>query len=262
MIRILTIAHTVWLGTIRRKDIYVLLMLLGTLLLTLVSLDVFGLGGAVRYVKDIGLMMSWFFSWILAVNIASREIPTEETSGTIFPLLAKPITRADLICGKWLGTWSVASAATAFFYLLVCSVVRLKGGSFECVSIVQAVTLHFSALGVICAIAVAFSTRMNHDAAASMSYVLTGASFMIVPRVPEFLAMESGFSANMLMLIYNILPHFEVFDMRKRLVHDFGPAGWTVVLTVVAYAALLTIVFLLFAWLGYRNKRFSRGNQL
>ena len=207
-------------------------------------------------------MMSWFFSWILAVNLASREIPTEETRGTIFTLLAKPITRADLICGKWLGTWSVASAATAAFYVLVVSVVRLKGSSFDSAALTQAVALHFSALGVICAIAIAFSTRMNYDAAASMSYVLTGAAFMVVPRVPEFLAHESGFTANMLMLIYNILPHFEVFDMRKRLVHDFGPAGWKIFLTVLCYAALITFVFLLLAWLGYRNKRFSRSNQL
>src|SRR3989339_2045007 len=115
MMRVLTIAHTVWLGIIRKKDIYVLLILLSTLLLALVSLNVFGLGGTVRYVKDLGLLAAWFFSWILAVNLSSRELPGEETNGTVFPLLAKPITRAELIAGKWLGTWTATTVATIGF---------------------------------------------------------------------------------------------------------------------------------------------------
>ncbi|MDD4870549.1 MAG: ABC transporter permease subunit [Kiritimatiellae bacterium] len=260
MTRILTIAHTVWLGTIRKKDIYVLLILLGALLLAMVSLDVFGLGGAVRYVKDLGLLTAWFFSWILAVNISARELPTEETNGTVFPLLAKPITRAELIAGKWLGTWSVAVISTMFFYLLIIAVVKYKGGSFEFIPLAQAIILHSSALSVICAIALAFSTRMNHDAATSITYILTGAAFFIVPRVPEFMARETGFAANMLMLIYNLLPHFEVFDMRKRLVHDFGPATWKIFFIVLCYGALISFTFILISWLAYRNKRFSRGN--
>jgi len=259
MTSILSIAHTVWLGMVRRKDVYVLLILLGTLLFTLVSLDTFGLGGAVRYVKDLGLLMSWLFSWILAVNLSSRELPTEETNGTIFQLLAKPITRAELISGKWLGTWTVTSASTMVFYFLVIAVVKARGGTFEPISLFQSFVLHCTALSVICAIAMFFSTQMNYDAAATISFVVTGAAFLVVPRVPEFMAREHGLSANALLLLYSLLPHFEVFDMRKRLVHDFGPANWKIFLTVVCYGLVLSMLFLLLAWLAYRNKRFSRG---
>lgn len=262
MLKILTIANTVWLGIIRRKDIYVLLVLMGTLLLTLVSLDVFGLGGAVRYVKDLGLLISWVFSWILAINLSTRELPTEETRGTVFPLLAKPITRAELLAGKWLGTWIAASISTIGLYLLVVGVVIAKGGSFEPVSLFQAVVLHCTAVGVMCAIGIAFSTRMNYDAAASISFVLTGAAFLVAPRVPEFMARENGYAADLLLMLYNLLPHFEVFDMRKRLVHDFGPAGWKTFLLVLSYGMALCLLCMLVAWLAYRNKRFSRGNQM
>jgi ABC-type transport system involved in multi-copper enzyme maturation permease subunit len=257
-----TIAFTLWLEVLRRKDLYVLIILLGALLVALVSLNIFGLGGTVRYVQDLGLLMAWLFGWILAVNVSSRQLPQEETRGTIFPLLAKPVNRMELVLGKWLGSWTIVVVATMMFYGLLVLVVLAKGGRFDTITLIEGFLLHCAALSVITAIGIAFSTRMNHDAAASISYVLTGASFLVVPRVPEFLAQERGITAFVLTLVYNALPHFEVLDMRKRIVHDGGPAAWNVFLIAMAYAAVLTAFFLLAAWLAYRRKRFSRAELL
>lgn len=259
MRRMLVLAQTLWLEVIRKKDVYVLLILMGALLVVLVSLNIFGLGGVVRYVKDLGLLMAWFFSWILAIMVTIRQLPDEENKGTIFPLLAKPVTRLELVAGKWLGAWTTSLAATLLFYLLIGGVVKGKGGSFDSLALLQGYLLHGCALGVIVAIALAFSTRMNPDAALSLTCILTGVSFVVVPRVPEFLSRESGFIGGGLMFLYNALPHFEVFDMRKRLIHDFGPAGWNTVFLVLLYGIALTLLFLLIAWLAYRNKRFSRS---
>ena len=257
--RVLTIARIVWLEVIRRKDLYVLLILLGALLVTLVSLNIFGLGAVTGYVMDVGLLMAWVFGWILTVTISARQLPAEEGSGTVFPLLAKPITRGQVVVGKWLGSWSIASAATFLFYLLVVLITWARGKAPDPPALVQGYLLHCAVLAIIAALAVAFSTRMNADAAGSMTYVLTAACFLVVPRIPEFLTRESGVSAFLMLLLYNVLPHFEVFDMRKRLVHDWGPAGWGTVLLVLAYGALLATALVLIAWLMYRRKRFSRS---
>ena len=96
MIRILTLAWMVWLEMIRRKDIYVLLILLAAFLVTLMALNLFGLGRAVSYLKEIGMLLAWVCSWILAVSISARQLPQEERQGTIFPLLAKPVGRATI----------------------------------------------------------------------------------------------------------------------------------------------------------------------
>lgn len=258
MLRIRTIAWITWLEVIRRKDVYVLLVLLGTLLVTLVSLDVFGLGGVTRYVTDIGLLMAWVFAWILAVSVSSRQLPQEESRGTVFSLLAKPVGRLDVVLGKWLGSWGIVSACTLLFYALVAVVVVVKGGRVNPAALLQGYVLHVVALGVISAIALAFSTRMNHDAAASISYVVTGAAFLVVPRIPEFMAQEPGFRGGFLMFLYHLLPHFEVFDMRKRIVQDYGPADGRVVTLVALYGIVLMALVVLLAWLAYRRKRFSR----
>lgn len=260
MLKIRTIAGAVWLEILRKKDLYVLLILLSVLLITLVSLDIFGLGGMTRYVKDIGLLLAWIFGLVLAIHISSRELPQEETSGTIFPLLARPVTHAEIIIGKWLGAWTIVIVATLCFYALVVGVTIGMGGSIDITTTIQGFILHATLLGVISAIALAFSTRLNSDAAATLSFVVCGVSFLVVPRIPNLLIYQQGFSGNVLLMLYNILPHFEIFDMRKRIVHDYGSMPTTVFALVVLYGIVLIAMTLLVTFLLYRKKRFSRGS--
>ncbi len=247
-----------WMNMLRRKDIYVLLILLGVVLVTLVSLDVFGLGGTSAYVKDVGLLFTWFFGWVISVIASTREIPGEEEKRTVFTILSKPVTRCQYVAGKWVGVWLVSSVAVTVFYGLVVGVALLKGADLNPWTLMQALYMHIVLLGVICAIGLAFSARMNHDAEATVTFVLTTVSFLVVPRVPEFMAREEGFKAGLLMFAYNLFPHFEVFDLRRRVVHGYGPVGAQPVLMISAYGALLILFFVFAAWLAYRNKMFAR----
>lgn len=253
------IASMVWLETLRRKDLYVLFILLGALLMTLVSLNIFGVGSVTGYALDVGLMLTWAFGWILAAHATSRELPREEARRTIFPLLAKPITRAELLVGKWLGAWSIVCLATLAFYMLAAGSVAAMGGAVPWLTLAQGCALHAVALAVIAAVALLVSTRMNHDAAVSVTLVLTGAAFLVVPRIPEFLVRESGLKASVLLGLYHALPHLEVFDLRQRIVHGYPPISPMVFGWIVAYGAAVTTVPLFAAWLAYRRKRFDRG---
>ncbi len=257
--RIRTIAHMVWLEAIRRKDVYVLLILLGGLLLALVSLNVFGLSGLVRYVADVGLLGAWLFGWILAVVLGARQLPTEESRGTIFALLAKPVSRAELMIGKWLGAWLAASLALAAFYVLTLAVVWARGGHFDPVTLLQALLLHLALLAVLTALALALSTRWHGDAACAGAFVLSGAAFFVVPQVPMLLPDMGRATGLLLHALYYLMPHLELFDLRRRLVHDWGPAPWDTVALTLFYGALFTAVLLMAAWLAYRNKRFPRS---
>lgn len=262
MTRILTTARIVWLEMIRRKDLYILLILLLTMLFVLMSLNIFGLGSVVRYVKDIGLLFAWLFSIVLAVNSAARQLPQEEAKRTIYPLLAKPIKRSELIIGKWLGSWSITVLSTTVFYVLVAAIVKLRGGGIAPVTLLQAWVLHLAALGMITAIGLMFSTRMTYGAAASLAYIFIAAAFLVVPRVPMLVAHEEGIAMVGLLVLYYAFPHFELFDMRQRLVHEWGAAPWGVVGFVLAYALVWILLFLLLTWLGYRKKAFKRGAAL
>lgn len=259
MRRALTIARMVWLEMLRRKDFYVMFIMLGALLYALLSVNIFGLGTTARYIMDLGLLMAWLFTLILSVSISCRQLPDEEKDGTIYPLLAKPITRWELLSGKWLGAWSVVSCASAVFYLLVAAVVKIFGGSFDWLTLYQGWMIHITGLAAIAAMGIAFSTRMTRGAAASMSYVIIVSSLLVLPRVPEIIAYEHGIHTTALLMMYYLLPHFELFDMRLRIVHEWGTISWSSFAILVAYGMVLTALALFIAWLGYRRKHFSRG---
>ena len=198
MSSILTLAEIVWMNMVRRKDIYVLLILLAVVLVALVSLDVFGLGGTSAYIKDIGLLFTWFFGWIIAVAASTREIPGEEQGRTVFTILSKPVSRMQYVTGKWLGTWLVSSVSVAVFYGLVIGITVLKGGTANPWTLIQALYMHLLLLGIICALGTAMSTRQNHDSAATLTFVITTVSFLVVPRIPEFMAKEAGLKSGIL----------------------------------------------------------------
>ncbi len=262
MKQILTLCVVAWLEMMRRKDLYVLLILMATLLAGLLSFDVFGLSGVAGYVKDMGLLAVWILAWILAINTSVRQLPQEEQRGTLFPLLAKPVSRLTLILGKWLGAWSITGFALAGLYLTLCLGVSLKGGRFDAMTLLQAIVLHGAALGLVCALGIALSTRMNRDAATVTTYVVTAAAFILLPRVPSLLIGAGGVMNTALYTFYYLFPHFELFDLRRRLVHDWGCAPWPIVAGILAYAVLMTMALLSLAWLGYRKRRFSRGDIL
>ncbi len=262
MRQIITLAYIVWLEMSRRKELSVLFILLATLLASLLSFDVFGLSQVTGYVKDMGLLAVWLLSWILTINTAVRQLPQEEQRGTLLPLLAKPVSRLTLILGKWVGVWSITCLSLLSFYLTVWLAVWIKGGSFNPVILIQAILLHMAALAIISSIGLALSTRLNHDAATVTTYLITGAGFLLLPRIPAVLAEAGGTTNYVLYALYYIFPHFELFDLRRRLVHDWGTVNWFTMSELFLYAVLMTVVFLSLAWLGYRKRRFSRGDLL
>ncbi|MCF7838589.1 MAG: ABC transporter permease [Candidatus Marinimicrobia bacterium] len=251
------IACQVWRELYRRKDIYVLFILLGALLLTLVSGDIFGVAGAGRYVLEAGLLLAWAFSLILLIATTARQLPTEEERGTIYPLLAKPLTRAEYLLGKWFGCWAAIWAATALFYLLSAGVVWGQGGAVGLPELLQAFLLHGLLLAWLGAATLALSTRCSTAATMALAWIGLAVSGLVAPAVPTVVAQAPAVSRELLLALYYALPHAALFDLRVRAVHQWGAAPAGAIALTAAYGLCWTLFFLLLAWLGYRRKRFK-----
>jgi len=258
MIKTLVIAQQVWRETLRRKDLYVLFILLLAFFVALMTLNVFGLKSLVNHIKELGLLLVWIFGWFLTVGVSARQLPQEEKSGTIFSLLAKPVGRAELLIGKWLGASSLAGLATFFFYIILTGIVVARGGNFSPVLAAEAFLLQFCFIGVLAALGLLFSARMHGDAAATLTAVLSVAAFLLLPQAPQWSANLDGWQRQVLLAVYYALPHLEIFDLRRRMVYDWEALRLETLVMIIAYGVLMTAAFLLIAWLAYRNKKFSR----
>ena len=103
MNNVLALAGVVIKELYRRKDFYVLFVLTALITMILGSVKFFNDDRIVRYLKDACLLLIWISSLVIAVTTTARQIPAERESRTIFPLLAKPVSRAQLIVGKIFG---------------------------------------------------------------------------------------------------------------------------------------------------------------
>src|SRR5580658_8383613 len=117
MRNILAVAGVVIKELYRRKDFYVLFILTIIICLVMGSINVFNDRDIIRYVKDLCLLLIWVSSLIIAITTTARQIPAEKEQRTLLPLLAKPLSRAQLIFGKFLGCWIVCGLALICFYI-------------------------------------------------------------------------------------------------------------------------------------------------
>ena len=116
MNKIIAVAGVVIKELYRRKDFYVLFVLTALLTVAAGSVNFFHDEKIVRYVKDICLLLIWVSALVIAIVTTARQIPAEREARTIFPLLAKPVSRAQVVTGKFLGCWLATGVALVVFY--------------------------------------------------------------------------------------------------------------------------------------------------
>src|SRR5882672_4938769 len=101
----------------RRKDFYVLFVLTAVITLLLGLVSFFNDPKIARYLKEVVLLLIWVAALVIAITTAARQIPAERENRTIFPLLAKPVSRGQVIVGKFLGCWLACGLALLVFYV-------------------------------------------------------------------------------------------------------------------------------------------------
>ena len=227
----------------RRNDVFGLLVLGLALMVPLSMASPFGASGASRYLDEMALLLIWGFSLFIALGTGVRLFPPEFDSRTIYPLLAKPISRGRLLVGKYLGAVAASWSALAFFYILFVGSVLLRGGGFAA-ELPQAVILHFAFVALAVSLALLGSLLVTASANLTLSSVVLVGMFFFGRRLPVYADSVSGALSWLVKLAYAIAPHTEFFDMRQRLIHGWGAVDSFVFIVVIAYA-LVYVSFLL-----------------
>ena len=133
----------------RRKDFYVLFVLTAVITLVMGSMNFFNDDKVVLYLKDVALLLIWISSLVIAIGASARQIPSERENRTIFPLLAKPVTRGQLIIGKFLGCWLACGIALGVFYLFFGVVSLSREREFQLAQYAQTIILQWSMLAIV-----------------------------------------------------------------------------------------------------------------
>ncbi len=250
-----TLAGASMLELYRRKDVYTAIILALVITVPLAGVHIFGFKGIVRYLREIMLLLIWLFSIVIGLTTAARQIPGEIERRTIYPLLARPVRRGEFVVGKFLGAWSATASAILLFYVCYILLVGFKEGEWVTPVLVQAVVFHLIFAALMVALTIFGSTFLTPSANVTISALLTASMLLFGIRIPDA-AVQLAFPGNMILWsAHMVLPHFEFFDLRLRVIHSWGPVAAPAFLGVVAYGIAYSAVLLSAAVWVFSRKR-------
>src|SRR6267154_5505105 len=137
---------------LRRKDFYVLFVLTALITILLAFVTFFHDDKIVRYLKEIVLLLIWISALVIAIGTTARQLHAERENRTIFPLLAKPVSRAQVILGKFAGCWLACGLALVVFYVFFGVIAGSREHHGPSLIFFQGLWLHYAMLGVVIAL--------------------------------------------------------------------------------------------------------------
>ena len=239
----------------RRKDFYVLFVLTALITLVMGSATFFNEAKIVRYVKELCLLLIWISSLVIAITTAARQIPFERENRTLFPLLAKPVTRAEVVLGKFWGCWLAIGLTLLVFYLFFVIVGATRDSEWSLGASFQALTLHWFMLGIVVALTVLGSLVFAAPSSNNTITFTVIVGILLLGRHLNKVALRLDEPLQTLLYsLYYLIPHVELYDVRDLLIHNWGTISWVVWLGAVAYAAVYSAVFLFAACQIFKRK--------
>jgi len=291
MNKVLAIAGVVVKELYRRKDFYVLFVLTALITMLLGAVNFFNDPKIVRYLKEVCLLLIWVSTLVIAVVTAARQIPAEKENRTIFPLLAKPVTRWQVILGKFAGCWLAAGIALLLFYLFFAVISESRGGTAAAgapvtaaasgphdhdahaeeahsddagaaaparralLTYVEALWLHWMMLAVVIAMVLLGSLIFAMPASnATIQFIVIAGILLLGEHLNKVALRQVEPLQTILQVLYFAIPHLEWYDLRDFIIYDHPPVALWACALATLYAAVYALVFLLAAWLVFRRK--------
>lgn len=239
---------------LRKKDFYFLIILFLGSAAFFYSETFFGINDISRYLKDIGLSLVSLFSMIITITFTAKQIPAEIESKTIYPLLAKPVSRTQFILGKFVGSLFISLISfTAFYGLYLCFIFS-KGEATSLILLSQYYILSILLLSLLAGFSLLFSLFFTISANISLVFLLYFFMFWYNESLKKLIILANDKLIYIYNLLYYILPHFEFYDIRIRLIHLWEPLPIGVMTSIAIYTVIYTALIIRLTIIIFKRK--------
>lgn len=242
------IGRGVWLELLRRQDLYVCALLMGAFLLGILVVRVVGIDSPATgtFVYQLGLSLASIVSHVLLLVLAVRQMPFELENRTLYPLLARPVRRADVLCGKWLFVYS----GGALVYLLFTAVIWLsmpKLEFYDTTLFLQMILFQILSLGLLAALCIGLSLLLPRALAMALAGVMYFGGALVRRTLTDIGEGMRWFA------VY--IPDFGMLDLTTRYTDGLHalPARDTGLLFI--YALGFSLIFLFAGIVAFERKR-------
>jgi ABC-type transport system involved in multi-copper enzyme maturation permease subunit len=225
-------------------------------------------GQDVKIIKDLSLAATAVFGLFIAIFIGIGLVSKEVERRSIYSLLAKPISRPQLVLGKYAGlvlTLAVNVAVmTAAQYAVLAYLTWTSDPAIQSAwdapgidpALLKAIVLIFVELMLITAIAVFFSTFSTPLLSAALTFGLYLVGHFNADLRNFEVAVNSKTAAWIARGLYHVLPDLSAFDVKTQVVHGLPVPAAYMALTI-GYGALYIAVLLLTATFIFSRRDFK-----
>ena len=252
---ITVIAGLVFRENLRKKVIHVFFVIAMLILIWASTFRVFTLGVQVKFLKDMALFGISFMGILITITATAGQLSQELEHRTIYPLLAKPVTRLQVLAGKFLGALYIIYLNIALMGIVFLSLLFFRENTLD-IAILQSIFLIAVECAVVAAFCLLFSTFFSTAANVTATFFLYllghvkmayGDYFMTQFKIPVI--------HGMVKLIQNPIfpPNLQYFDIKETIIKNIH-VTFTHVFFVTLYGIGLVIFFLLIANLIFSKK--------
>jgi len=253
MARIWIIAKMSLLENSRKQVFHVLCLLMLAVIASSTLLSIFTEGVQIKILKDLCMTCILFGGAALAIALGATGIPNDVESRTIHPIVARPVTRAQYVVGKFLGTLITVAMGIGAMSIAFGMLIYMYQHTFDSF-LLMAVLFTLLEVALITAIATAISTFATPAVTTVITFMIYLAGTIKIGYIGGLIEQSTNvLSKGIFLLIYHALPNLECFNLKTALVHhDAIPAAY---LGQVATYGICYTAFVLVAGAAYFASR-------
>jgi ABC-type transport system involved in multi-copper enzyme maturation permease subunit len=262
------VAVAVFRESVRDKVFYNLVLFAVLLIGASILIGQLTAGQDVKIIKDLGLAATSLFGLFIAIFVGINLVSKEVDRRSVYPLLAKPIRRAEFIAGKYAGllltllaNMVVMSVALyVVLYFLSRDIPMPIQAAWDAPALdpalLKAIALIYLNLAVVTAVALFFSTYSSPmlSAVFTLGVYLVGQFNADLKHFDRIV--DSPAAIAIARACYYVLPDFSRFDVKLAVVHGVPVSGAYVAATA-AYAALYVGALLFGAVMIFSRRDFK-----
>jgi len=256
MKRILNVAYYTFLEMVRNKVLFILFFF---------ALFIFGLGIVITQmtigdnltiISDVGLGTIEIFLTVLSIFLGISLVQKELSQKTLYPLLARPVSRAEYILGKFFGMLLLVIVAIVIMTVIFTALLFFYGGAGKIVDFLPAIYTIFLQTSTIISVAVLCSTLTEPAVAATLTisfYIIGATSYNLVYAITK---RTSESVKQIIMTLRYILPDFNHFNIKDNLVYGRGLENLSIGFASI-YALIIVVIVLSLSIIFFNAKEIN-----
>jgi len=252
--RLIAVAANTFRETVRERVLYNLVFFAILMTLSGLLLGQLSIRQDEKVLKDVGLAAMDLFGTLIAIFIGVGLVSKEIERRSLYPLLAKPLSRGEFFLGKFAGLVFTLLVNLAVMTLGLYATLLATGREAD-PRLLAAVYPIFLGLVVVVAFAMLFSTLTSSVLASvlTVGVVVAGRFSDVVRNMREVVPAVPGWVVEAL---YAVIPNFRNFDFKDRVTYG-DPVPGDVLLWVTIYAVAYVAVVLGLGLASFRSRDFQ-----